>query len=152
MRFRCSSIYRSPERSTIFSSSQSQKASGWFQVAQALVPEGFVLNVFKRVYSGFVTQVGFRVWWIIFFILIIVCGDHGNGGNWNYNSCHDVHGCHDNHSDSYHMTSHRSLPLSLDLAFRLQNRVNSTNGVHLERSWQSSNVGITGVPRHYDYP
>ena len=71
---------------------------------------------------------------MIFLILIIICGDLGNRGNQSDNGGHDVHGCHDNNGDSYHMTSHRSLPLSLDLAFRLQNRVNSTNGVHLERS------------------
>ena len=71
---------------------------------------------------------------MIFLILIIICSDHGNGGNKNDNGCHDVHGYDDDNGDSYHMTSHRSLPLSLDLAFSLQDGVNSTNGVHLERS------------------
>ena len=70
---------------------------------------------------------------MIFLILIIICGDLGNQGNQMMMVAMVIHGCHDNHGDSYHMTSHRSLPLSLDLAFRLQNRVNSTNGVHLER-------------------
>ena len=68
------------------------------------------------------------------FIVIIICGDLGNLVNQSDNGGHDVHGYDDNHGDSYHMTSHRSFPLSLDLAFSLQNRVNSTNGVHLERS------------------
>ena len=96
--------------------------------------------------SDFVVQIGFGVRsmiikcdflsWSLFVVILVIIMNHDRG-NQSDNGRHDVHGCCDNHGDSYHMTSHRSLPLSLDLTLGLQNDVNSTNGVHLERSWQS---------------